>query len=171
MVSGQTAQGLRTRFFPKSRIGQGVISLAPWLNLVLLLVFFLLLEHKFVLQPGVVIRLPKAPFTDGTPAGMTAVILSVESGGGAREEIVIFDDERFMARKPERMNALRESIEAAVRKHNRAAERLIILADEQVRHGTVSALVSMAQDAGVKEVNIAARDVAQPSGPSGISAR
>jgi biopolymer transport protein ExbD len=162
ILSGRAAEGLRTRFFPKSRIGQGVISMAPWLNLVLLIAFFVLLDRKFVLQPGVVIRLPRAPFTDGTLQGMTVVALSVPSGAGEREEIVIFDDERFLVRKPERMIALREALESAARR--RSADRLIVMADASVRHGTVATLVNMAEEAGLREINVAARDAAQPNG-------
>ena len=48
----RTAAELRTRYFPKSRIGQGLISVAPWVNIVLLLIFLLLLDRKSVIQPG-----------------------------------------------------------------------------------------------------------------------
>ena len=97
-ISSYALSGLRTRYFPRFRVGQGLLSVAPWLNLGLLILFFLTLDSKFLLQPGVVIRLPQAPFRDGLHPTLTAVVLSVESGvGGAHEEIVFFDDERFLA--------------------------------------------------------------------------
>jgi biopolymer transport protein ExbD len=87
--------GLRTKYVPRSRIGQGLISVAPWVDVVLLIVFFLLVGSRVVLQPGVVVALPEGPFTEGTRPGLIAVVLSVGGEGGRREEIVFFDDERF----------------------------------------------------------------------------
>ena len=48
--------GLRTRFFPKSRIGQGLISMAPWVDLVLLIVFFVLIKGPQIQLGGVLIE-------------------------------------------------------------------------------------------------------------------
>ena len=154
----RTVSGLRTRYFPKARISHGFVSVAPWLDAVLLVVLFVLLEAKFVLQPGVVIDLPEAPFHGGFRSGMVAVVLSVVgTEDGSRDEIVFFDDERFLIRYREQMRNLRDSIAAGARQ--RPDEALIIQADRHVQHGTVMMLLNMAQQVGIKTVNVAARDV------------
>ena len=162
VISSQVLSGLRTRYAPRSRIGQGLISVAPWLNLVLLLVFFAMVESKTLLVPGAVVRLPKMPFRDGTPPGMTAVALSIGQPGGSREEVIIFDDERFQVKSAEQMRRLRETLADRVRRHGDVP--LVLLADERMNHGTVVKIMDMAREAGVREVNIAARE----AGPASV---
>ncbi len=87
---GRGAGGLRTRYTPQSRLGQGLISVAPWVNVVLLLIMFALLDRKFVLQPGFRIELPAGPFEDGLSSALGAVVLSVPGAEpGAREDVVL----------------------------------------------------------------------------------
>jgi len=133
---------------------------APWLDVVLLIVLFVLLEAKFVLQPGVVIDLPEAPFHGGFRSGMVVVVLSVMgTEDRSRDEIVFFDDERFLVRYDGQMRNLTDSFAAGARQH--PDEALIIQADRHVRHGTVMMLLNMAQQVGIKTVNVAARDVSE----------
>jgi biopolymer transport protein ExbD len=155
VITGQVRSGLRTRYFPKSRIGHGLISLAPWLNLVLLLIFFLLIDSKIVLQPGVDIKLPEAPFKDGSVPGMPLVVLSIGPGGGPREEVIVFDDQRFLPRVETQMQRLREIL--GKRARALTGVPLVIHADARVSHGTVLDLVRIAREAGVPEVNFASR--------------
>jgi biopolymer transport protein ExbD len=170
VITSQALTGLRTRYHPKSRIGQGVISLAPWLNLVLLILFFMIIDSKVVLQPGVVMRLPEAPFADGTPPGMTAVVLEIGSpAGGAREEIVIFNDERFQMKSPDWVQRFRDAVSAQSQSH--AGVPLILYVDSRVSHGTVLALVNIAREAGVRDVNLATREPAPPAGKADAKTR
>ena len=157
----RTVSGLRTRYFPKSRIGQGLISIAPWFDIILLVFFFVLLDAKFVLQPGVVIDLPEASFSDGLRSGLIAVVLSVESvGGGSGEEIIFFDDERFLVKRDEQMEALKAAFAKGVAKHPDSG--LIIQADRHVQHGTLMRLFNMAREVGIRTVNVAARNIPGP---------
>ena len=158
-ISSQVLSGLRTRYFPKSRIGQGLISMAPWLNIVLLIVFFAILDARFVLQPGVVIQLPEAPFTEGLRSGLTAVVLSLETGvPGVREEAVVFDDARFQVSSASQMRRLKQALTAGSYEH--PAWGLVILADRHVPLDTVIRLMDMAREAGIKTVNLGTREAA-----------
>jgi len=155
-VKPQTVSGLRTRYTPKSRIGQGFVSLAPWFDVILLALFFVLLETKFVLQPGVTVELPTAPFTGGMRSDLIAVVLSVESQvPGTRDEIVFFDDDRYMVRDEKQMRRLQRTLRARSRKQ--AESGLIIQADRAVRQGTLAKLLEMARQVGVPRVNLATR--------------
>jgi hypothetical protein len=98
------------------------------------------------------------PFRDGTPSGMAAVALSIRQPGGGREELIIFDDERYPVKSPERMQRLGEAMaEGAGRK---AGVPLVLMADQRISHGTITRIVNMARAAGFHEVNIAAREPA-----------
>jgi biopolymer transport protein ExbD len=147
---------LRTRYFPKARLGHGLLSIAPWLDVILLFLFFVYLNSRWVLQPGVVIELPDGPFREGSHFGMVAVAMSIEtSDGRAAKRIVFFDDERFMLQQPEQKEALRRAFTARVEQHPDTA--LVIQADKHLPHGTVMEIVNMALDAGVGKVNIGVR--------------
>lgn len=157
-LGGLTVSGLRTRFFPKSRLGHGLVSVAPWLNIVLLLIFFALLGDTFMLQPGVVVELPSGPFREGIRSRLVAVILSIDSGvGRARDEIVFFDDERFLVKDEKQMTGLKDAFARRSREHHDAG--LVIHADADVRHGTVVRMLDMARDVGIKRVGMATRDL------------
>lgn len=159
VITSHVLSGLRTRYAPRSRIGHGLISVAPWINIVLLVIFFAMVESRTLLMPGVVVRLPEMPFRDGTPPGMTAVGLSIGQPGGGRDELIIFEDERFPVKSPEKMQRLREKW--TERAHRRVGVPLVLLADERMDHGTVVRIVNMAREAGFREVNIAARESGQ----------
>ena len=159
------ATGLRTRFSPKSRIGQGTVSAAPWVDIVLLFLVFLLIDGNFVLQQGAVIELEESEFVDGLRPGAMLVVTSVKTARkGGRDEMIFFDDVRFLVAQPDHMLDLEEAFRSAAKKRPEAD--LTIHADKHVEHGTVMKLLIMAKRAGMKRVNLASRQrVADTSGP------
>lgn len=155
-VGGETVSGLRTRYIPKSRVGHGVVGVAPWFDIVLLLIFFVLLDGKLVLQPGVVIELPETSMSDGFRSELRAVVMSAEGiGSGPREETIFFNDERFIVKDAEQMTKLRNRL--AKRSASYPESGLIILADSHVQHGTLVKMFNMAREIGIKRVNIASK--------------
>ena len=154
-LTSPTAIILRTRYVPKSRIGQGLISTAPWLSVVLLLVTFLVVGSQVVVQPGVVVELPQAPFTDGFQSRWLAVILSVPGPDDHREAIVFFDDERFRLSEPSQVDALRQALQRKMREQ--PDPFLVIQADRTVEYGVMVQVVNLARQAGVKRVNQAVK--------------
>lgn len=148
---------LRTKYFPKNRIGHGLISLAPWLNVVLLLMLFMMLDGKFVtVQQGIVVELPQAPFAGGSRSGLIAVVLSVESTvPGEREETVFFDDARYLVRSGHDMDKLRNAFSVGANSH--PDSDLVVKADKRVQYGTIMMLCEMAQAVGIKNVNLASK--------------
>jgi biopolymer transport protein ExbD len=160
--TGGAASGLRTRYFPKSRLGQGLISMGPWLNLVLLIVFLLLLDSRTAIQPGIVIDLPRAPFGGGARPDLVAVIFAIDSGHpGKRDEIIFFDDMRFPVRDEAEMTKLRHHLVQEFM--GRPGSCLTVQADADVRYGTVMQLCNMAREIGVPQVNMATREAAKGS--------
>ena len=155
-VSAWNVTGFRTRYFPKSRIGQGLISAAPWVNIALLMFCFLMLDSKLVVQPGVRIDLPRGPFKEGTGFEMVATVLSVPAAGGApREEMVFFNDQRYRIGNETQMRDLKQALAVRLREHHDA--NLIIQADRRIAYGTVAQIMDMALEVGIKQVNMAAR--------------
>ncbi|MGQ9662737.1 MAG: ExbD/TolR family protein [Kiritimatiellia bacterium] len=147
---------LRRKYFLRGRFSQGFVSAAPWINVILLLIMFLALENRVVLQPGVVVDLPGAAFVDGTQPGLVAVILHV-SGTADKppREMVFFEDERFFTDTAEQMENLRRALEKQLR--DKPDAPLVILADRRVPHGTVVEIVNLAREVGLRFVNVATR--------------
>jgi len=130
--------------------------MGPWLDIILLVIFFIYLNAKLVLQPGVIVELPETPFREGSPSPMIAVVLSVNAGStAAGEEIVFFDDERFLVNEEAQRKKLKRAFAARMGEHPEAD--LVIQADERVAYGSVVEIMNMALDVGIRRVNLAAR--------------
>jgi len=153
MFSGSVRPGLRTRFNPRSRIGQGLISFAPWISVILILFAFSLLDPHFVLQPGIIVEIPGARPTGGSRVEMVAVVVAAQRSGMPRQEIVFFDDERFLVRNREQVRRLKDRL--ARRAKAMPGVTLVIQADSHVEHGTVLDVIRIAGEAGVSKVNMA----------------
>lgn len=152
----RTVSGLRTRFFPRNRISHGLVSMGPWLDLVLLAILFVLVDSRVALAPGIRVDLPQSTLPDGSRPHLVVVVLSVDGAGdGRRREIVFFDDERFRVEREDQMLALREAMSSRSR-HIENAE-LLIQSDQRVNHGTVVRLMNLAAEAGIAKVNLASQ--------------
>lgn len=145
---------LRLRFRPRCRIGRTWLSLAPWLDFVIVIVLVLALHERFLLKPGIVFELPRAPFREGAHSGLTLVVLRVERPAGPRS-LVFFDDERYPLGAPDQLAALREALATAVKRHGR--RELLLHVDRKVPHGEVVQLVNLAREAGVARVNVSVK--------------
>lgn len=152
-----TVSGLRTKFYPRTRIGQAFISVGPWIDVIMLLGFFFAVNSEMVLQPGVTVSMPTSTFRQGSASQMIAVILSIpgSESGSRREEIVFFDDERFVVTSPEQMLQLEEVLAARRREH--PDSDLVVHSDKRVEHGTVVRIMDMAMRVGIQRVHIATR--------------
>ena len=155
------SSGLRTRYFPKNRIGHSFVSMAPWLDIVLLLLCFTILDSKFVFQQGMVVNLPVTSFGDTVQTEMAAILRSVETGdANKRRELIFFNDSCFHVQSEDQMQMLKQEFSEYVARHSESA--LIIYADGDVKQGTIIKLFDMARSVGIVRVNIAARPEVTP---------
>ncbi len=152
-LSGWNAEELRSRYTPRSRVSQGLMSMAPWVNLLLLLIFFLLVESRIVLQPGTVVDLPSATFAGGLQSDLDMVLLSVEGTKNDHEELIFFEDERYLVDDDLRILALKRVLSEHVK--NNQSFSLALYVDKTVQHGTVTRILEVAKTAGVKRINMA----------------
>lgn len=155
---GWSVRGFR-HYRPENRFNNGLVLSAPWVSVALLVGLYAFLLAPNVLQPGVVVQLPDAHFTDGRHYGHNIAVLSLPvAGRGDREEIFFFDDRRYLGRLASEMDGLRSALAAA--RDQKPNLPLVIEADKAVRHETIVKLYEMASEAGFHEVNLATR----PSG-------
>ena len=132
----------RRRFRPRAQPVCQLLPTVAVINVVALVAGVLLLQARFVLQPGVTVNLPAANFTGGAPYGALVVTLS-------QEGMVFFNDERTT------LEDLSSAFAQAAHEHPGAM--LVIEADSRVAHGTIMALYNMARAAGLQQVSLATR--------------
>ncbi len=147
--------GLRMRFIPRARLGQGLVVMGPWVDLILLLLFYVILSAQFIIQPGVVIDLPESKVQDGARLGMTMVVLAPVAHSAAGGHVVFFNDQRFLIDRPDHVERLQRQLSLRVQRLPGAG--VTIQADHNVDHGIIVRLVELARESGVKSVNIATR--------------
>lgn len=147
-------EGLRMRFRPRSRIGQTFLTIAPWIDMLIVALFFVLLQGQLLLQPGIQVDLPQVPFREGAAYGQTLVLMSAETAAG-RESVVFFDDERFVVGIPRQMELLEDVLSLHARRGGQ--RQLILHADARVPHGDVVQVINLVREAGIARVNVSTR--------------
>ena len=133
---------LRRRFPVRHRLDASPTCAVALLNVGLLLLMFFLLNDGFVLQPGVSIDLPTAPFRNGAP--FDSVVLTV-----TQEGLLFLDDERTA------MTGLQAELESA--RHRKPGAALLVEADGRVRNSVLMDIYNLAVSAGFTKVEMAAR--------------
>jgi biopolymer transport protein ExbD len=133
---------LRRKFPSKMRPVRGLLEVAPWVNLALLVLMFFFAQSQYVLRPGIAIDLPAAPLTDATSYRSLVVTLG-------RGNLVFFNDERTT------LEGLASRLAEAARREPDAT--LVVEADDTVESGALVRLYTMALDAGFPRVLLATR--------------
>ena len=154
MFGGWSAAGLRLRFKPSSRISQSMLTISPWVDVLLVGVFMVVVTMGLTITPGVPVKLPEAPFIEGIRHGIPMVLLAVEGDTGV-ECLLFIDDERFRLGDERQEALLSEAISKRVRVDGRA--EAVLHADELAPHGMVMRAVNVARSAGIRLVNVATR--------------
>lgn len=117
------------------------IDLTPMVDVVFLLLIFFMISTTFVESPGISIKLPEssAQTVDREPKELK-VYLSREGDIYHGESKITLDDFR-----------------ALLAEHQSEAERttVLLLADQESRHGKVVTLMDLARDAGYTKLAIA----------------
>ena len=132
-------RSVRRRFTARYRRSVGPIDVVALLNVILLLGMMLFASERFVLQPGVRVRLPEARFQDGMVPG--ARVLTISQAG-----MFFYNDERMTP----------DGLERALARSQGPAS-LLIEADEGTSYGTLIQVYEMALKAGIRDVVLATR--------------
>jgi biopolymer transport protein ExbD len=140
---------LRSRLVCK-RPRRTTLFVVPWINIVMLLFAFYIVQSQRVLSPGLVLSLPAAPFTGGAPADSEVVTV-------LRNGAIFFHDERVAI----------ENLAPALRKNGGPASHrsLLIEADGDVTHRLLADVYNAAQQAAYSNVVLATR-LPETAGPA-----
>jgi len=154
-IGGRLVQGLRTKYFPKSRINQGLISVGPWINIVLLIIMCLMLANRLVVQPGYTVALPVSDAGGGARPGMLAILkhFNAASGGTRAAERVFFDDDSFVVGNEKQMELLRQKVRESVVSGGEVS--LLLFADKEISNDTLVRVFTVFREAGIESVSLA----------------
>ena len=129
----------------------------PWINAILLVLLLILVHGKTAVTPGILFDLPREPLREGAQATLTAMMIPVtgEALPGTQEVMIFFDDDRFLSRDKEQMEALSERLRQYSTQGQDQA--LLLMADKRILHGSVMHFVSLAREAGIKRIDVATK--------------
>lgn len=135
-------RSVRRRFKGRFRRAVGPIEVTALLNVMALVMMFMFLSSRFILQPGVRVELLTAPFTGGAPYG--ARVLTLAQGG-----LIFYNDEKMEL----------ADLGAALAKSSDepADSALLVEADEGTPYGTLMQVYALAAEAGIQNVVLATR--------------
>ncbi len=169
--SWRSAEGLRTRYRPRCRINHAFFTVAPWIDVLLLMATFALMVGARSIIPGIRVELPMAPFREGLSSDLLLVInpsYATNPTGQARSGeqdlgedpqalavLAFFNDDRFNLADPGHRNGLRHALSAHIERFGRRDALLYI--DQRVAHGDVVRLITLLRETGVRQVNLAVK--------------
>ncbi len=162
--SWRAANGLRTRYRPRCRINHAFFTVAPWIDVLLLAVSFVLIVGARSIVPGIRVELPQAPFREGLSSDLLLVVNPVPEspvGHGAERDadalpiLVFFNDDRFSLTDAHHRDGLRNALVAHTERFGRRDALLYI--DRRVAHGDVVRLIALLREAGVRQINVAVK--------------
>ncbi len=133
---------LRRRFRPQQRLAGGLLDSAPWIDMVLIVILFMITQTATLKKPGLQVNLPVARAATG--AHYDAHVLTIPQEG-----TFFFADERVP------WPVLGERLRRAASAHPDG--ELIIEADGSIRHHALTSIYNLAVDAGWKKVVLATR--------------
>lgn len=119
-----------------------------WVNVCVIALFFSVLGSRFVLAPGLLLKVDSAAFGLPTTPGVQNVRTAAVVVGYRRDDVIMFDGAIIT------LPQLRERLTAYAHQH--PGEVLLLLADRQVSVKALADLSAMAQSIGFAYVQIAA---------------
>ena len=142
--------GIRTRLRQSGRRGWFFLQIVPWLNVAVVAALAAALSRQLTIAPGLQFDLPAAPFTEGARSGAGLVLF--QTADADPKTLAFFDDVRYIVGTEDE-----ENLSGEIAKYARriGGGQILLLADENVRHGDVMHVVNLVRNAGVKRVNVA----------------
>ncbi len=131
------------RFKVKSSVARGIGLATVTLNIALILIGFSIINGRYILQPGISLELPEAPFADGIVL-METTIVTV-----SRDGTLFCEDERTS------LDQLKVSLNKAAQKGPN--KTLLIEADKDTKFETLVEIYNQAQAAGIQKIMMATR--------------
>ena len=131
-----------------------LVQTAPWLTVLLIAVFFLLLQGTLAPVPSLLFDLPEAGAADSAQPGLVALLSPGDIEGAETDgTLVYFDDARYVLSDPVSLD------EFSSRLGSRAVESkcgvLTLLSDKRVPAGDVMKVMALAKSRRLLHVQLA----------------
>ena len=144
---------LRAHYRPAGRFSHVALSVAPWFDVLLLLVAFLAFHRATALVPAETVSLPAADFAAGARSSLVLVARALPSAraGAPLAAEVFLDGVAYDLAAPGRADDLRAALAAAAA---RTAETgALVYMDERISHGDAVRLSGLLREAGLERAS------------------
>lgn len=122
-----------------------LVSAAPWLTVLILLVMLYLVGGTFTSAKGVLFDLPDGRLAEGEATGLVALVMPTD-----HETLVFFDDSRYLLGDDGSVASFREHLADSVRLTG--DKTLLVLADRRVSGGDLMRFAGIAKAGGIDKV-------------------
>lgn len=144
---------LRAHYHPAGRFSHVALSVAPWFDVLLLLVAFLAFHRATALVPSETVSLPEAGFAAGARSSLVLVAraLPAPRAGAPLSAEVFLDGVAYDLASPGRADDLRADLAAAAA---RTAETgALVYMDGTLSHGDAVRLSGLLREAGLSRAS------------------
>ncbi len=131
-----------------------LVQMAPWLTVLLIAVFFLILQSVMAPVPSLLFDLPEAGAADSVKPGLVALLIPGDIEGAETDgTLVYFDDARYVLSDPVSLEELSNRLgERAVETKSGV---LTLLSDRRVPAGDVMKVMALAKARRLLHVQLA----------------
>lgn len=131
-----------------------LVQMAPWLTVLLIAVFFLILQSVMAPVPSLLFDLPEAGAADSVKPGLVALLIPGDIEGAETDgTLVYFDDARYVLSDPVSLEELSNRLgERAVETKSGV---LTLLSDRHVPVGDVMKVMALAKARRLLHVQLA----------------
>jgi len=155
--SRRSAEGLRMRYRPSSRINQTLFSMIPWINVIVLVAAVVATLGSYVVIPGVTVTLTQAPFTDGFRTDLVLLVMpdAAPRNGKEQKVQVYFQDEGFKISDAQQRERFRHAINKTL--ENRKDKEALLYVDASVEQAGLVHVMDVLRDTDMGRVNVVVR--------------
>lgn len=133
---------------------KGLVLMAPWLTLVLILAMFSFLYSSLAPAPAVSLDLPDTSMSDSSNPGLVALLLPGGANGTQPEgSLVFFDDARYVLSDPASGEGLARRL--GERSFETRCGTLTLLCDRRVPAGDLMRVMELARQVRISHVQVA----------------
>lgn len=150
-----SAEGLRSRFAPHSRIAGGLFHVVPWIDAIIVSLFACIACGRFIYTPSVNFSLPKASAVNEWSADAPTIVMLRKNGTDGPVTLVFHDGVRYEISSEAEVRKLEKSIASGG--SAAGSGEILLLAEESVPHGDVVRLVGIARKGGFDRVCVSVK--------------
>jgi len=155
--SRRSAEGMRLRFRPKARLNHALLSLIPWINVLILAFAVVVTLGSHLVIPGMPITLAKVPFQDGFKTDLVLLVVAEATSRNNHEQKVqvFFQDECYKLSDAQQRERFCAVIATAL--ESRQDKDALLYVDASVEQAGLARVMDVLRETEMGRVNVVGR--------------